>query len=149
MGTLQSLYGPADFYHQYAPEVKAIIETPCQQLIQLDRRSWDPALRLLDIGCRFVLASELPVTGQGSGYLLDICQYLEATSYLSGAFGREYLDLNTFHSSGINILFHEYDYPTYPQRFGDFVPFLSYLDMLFNVGLNRDDVLSGGRIVNS
>jgi hypothetical protein len=149
LGTLQSLYGRADFYHQYTAEITAIIETPYQQLVQLDRRSWDPALRLLNIGCRFISASELPVTGQGSGYLLNICSYLEAKSYLSGAFGREYLDLKAFHSLGINTLFHEYDYPSYSQRFGDFVPFLSYLDMLFNVGLNRDEVLSGGRIVNS
>lgn len=32
-------------------------------------------------------------------------------------------------------------YPVYPQRFGDFVLFLSYLDMLFNLGLERDKVL--------
>ncbi|HLQ38742.1 MAG TPA: WbqC family protein [Planctomycetota bacterium] len=37
----------------------------------------------------------------------------------------------------MEVRFHDYTYPVYAQRFGEFVPYLSYLDMLFNVGLQR------------
>ena len=47
---------------------------------------------------------------------------------------------------GVEVRFHEYDYPVYPQRFGEFVPFLSYLDMLFNAGLDRHQVEAGGKV---
>jgi hypothetical protein len=68
--------------------------------------------------------------------------------YLSGGFGRDYLDTGEFTAEGVSVKFHEYTYPVYPQRFGDFLPYLSYLDMLFNVGLERDHVLAGSKALS-
>ena len=34
----------------------------------------------------------------------------------------------------------------FARRFGEFQPFLSYLDMLFNTGLDRQLVAAGGRL---
>ena len=148
-GTLDNLYRHAPYYKTYAPEIISILEAPHQTLPQLDRASWETALRLLGVTCRFVYASDLPVSGKGPRLLLDICKYLGSDVYLSGAFGREYLDVGEFAAEGVEVRFHEYTYPVYPQRFGDFVPFLSYLDMLFNIGLERDKVLAGGRMLSS
>jgi hypothetical protein len=145
--TLQHLYGKAPFYRAHAPAVQQVLETPHETLTDLDRASWEPALRLLGITCRFVRASELPVSGKGPGLLLDICKHLGADTYLSGSFGREYLDTTAFAREGVTVTFHEYQYPVYPQRGEGFVPFLSYLDVLFNAGLERDLVLAGGRVV--
>lgn len=145
--TLKTLYGKAPYYDTYAPEIVSILEAPYETLTQLDRASWEPALRLLGINCRFVYASKLPVSGTGPQLLLDICQHLGATTYLSGAFGRDYLDVREFVAEGITVKFHEYDYPVYPQRFDGFVPFLSYLDMLFNIDLECDKVLTGGKLL--
>ncbi len=145
--TLQRLYGDVPRYETYAAEIHGSLETSCETLTQLDRASWQPALRRLEINCQFVCASELAVSGKGRQLLLDICKHVGATVYLSGAFGREYLDVAEFRAAGINVRFHEYSYPVYPQCHGEFVPFLSYLDMLFNVGLEREAVLGGGRVV--
>ena len=145
--TLNNLYSSAQYFKTYAPEVISIIEAPHETLTELDRASWEPALQLLGITCQFVYASELPVSGKGPRLLLDICKYLGSHIYLSGAFGRDYLDVAEFAAEGVAVRFHEYNYPVYPQRFGEFVPFLSYLDMLFNVGLERDWVLAGGKML--
>jgi hypothetical protein len=144
---LERLYGKAPRYETYAAEVHGSVQTSCETLTQLTRASWEPALRRLGIECRFVYASELPVSGKGPQLLLDICRHVGATAYLSGAFGREYLDVEVFRAAGIDLRFHEYVYPVYPQCHGEFVPFLSYLDMLFNVGLERETVLAGGQTV--
>jgi hypothetical protein len=140
---LNNLYSRAPNYKTHAPEIISLFEAPYKTLTQLDRASWEPALRLLGITCEFVYASDLPVSGRGPRLLLDICRYLDADIYLSGAFGRDYLNIADFAAEGIEVRFHEYNYPVYLQRFGDFVPFLSYLDILFNVGLERDKVLVG------
>ena len=142
-GTLSGLYGRAPNFQASWPEIRRIIETPYETLTELDEASWAPALRLLGINCRFVRASDLPVAGTGPRLLLDICKYLGARTYLSGAFGRTYLDVTQFAAEGVEVRFHEYRYPVYPQRFGQFVPWLSYLDMLFNVGLAPGPVLRG------
>ena len=148
MKTLECFYSRAPYFKTYAPEVLGILEAPHQTLIELDRASWQPAIRLLGITCEFVRASELPVSGKGPELLFNICQYMGMDIYLSGAFGKEYLDVETFRAKGVEVLFHDYSYEPYPQRYGDFVPFLSYLDTLFNVGLKREYVLSGGKLLS-
>jgi hypothetical protein len=145
--TLRDHYGKAPHFAEHAPVIQAIVETPHATLTELDRASWEPALRLLGVTCRFVCASELPIAGKGPRVLLDICKEVGARTYLSGMFGREYLDVGEFAREGVDILFHEYAYQPHAQRYGEFVPFLSYLDMLFNVGLDRATVMAGGSMV--
>ena len=144
-GTIQNLYGKAPNFETYASAIQSILEAPHETLIDLDRASWEPALRLLGITCQFVRSSELPVAGKGPRLLLDICKHLGADTYLSGGFGREYLDCAEFMQEGVEVMFHEYESPVYSQRHEGFVPFLSYLDVLFNVGLDPDLVRAGAR----
>jgi hypothetical protein len=147
LSTLQHLYGKAPHYRDHIAAVRKVLEVPHETLTDLDRASWEPALQLLRPACRFVRASELPVSGTGPRLLLDICKCLGADEYLSGSFGREYLDLAEFAREGVQVHFHHYAYPVYPQHGEGFVPFLSYLDALFNAGLDRDSVLAGGLAV--
>lgn len=134
--TLFHLYGKAPHYEEHAPEIVEILRAPHETLTELDRASWEPGLRMLGIGCRIVLASELPVTGRGPELLLDLCRHLGADVYLSGPDGKKYLDVGHFAANGVEVCYHEYLHPPYRQRFGDYVPFLSYLDVLFNTGLD-------------
>lgn len=147
-GTIQNLYGKAPFFDTHASAIRQIIDAPHETLTQLDRASWEPAVRLLGITCRFLLASDLPVTGHGPQLLLDICKHLGADRYLSGMCGRDYLDTNAFVREGVEVVFHEYECRPYPQRHEGFIGFLSYLDLLFNAGLDRAVVLDGGRSVS-
>jgi hypothetical protein len=143
LNTLHHLYGKAPHFKEHVPAVQAILEGGHETLTDLDHASWEPAVRLLGISCRFVRASQLPVTGKGPQLLLGICKHVGADTYLSGAFGREYLDTAGFAAEGVQVAFHEYTCRPYAQRHDEFVPFLSYLDALFNVGLDRDRVLAG------
>jgi WbqC-like protein family len=143
---IQDHYGNAPGYAAHAPAIQRIIETPHETLVGLDRASWEPALRRLGITCQFVCASELPVSGKGPRLLLDICKHLKADTYLSGEFGRDYLDTTEFTNAGVEVLFHQYEYRPYVQRYEGFVPFLSYLDVLFSGSLERDAVLAGGTV---
>lgn len=144
--TLESLYGGAPRYPEHREEIEAILEAPHETLVDVTTASWGPALRALEPDCEILRASDLNTTGSGQDLLLEICREVGADSYLSGAFGREYLDEDRFAQSGVRVFYHDYEYPEYPQRFGDFVPYLSYLDLMFNVGLDRSFVESGGRI---
>jgi hypothetical protein len=50
---------------------------------------------------------------------------------------------------GIAVRYHEYEDPPYPQRFGELVPNLSYLDRMFKARLDREAVLAGGRMLEA
>jgi len=82
----------------------------------------------------FVKSSELEVCGKKTRLLLDICKKVGADVYLSGKSGKNYLNVNLFEREGIRVQFQKYKCPFYKQQFGKFIPNLSVIDMLFNVG---------------
>ncbi len=79
-----------------------------------------------------VRASELPVQGYKSDLMLALCRHLGATTYLSGPLGRNYLQENEFERAGIEVRYHDYTHPTYPQLHGEFVPRLAAADYWLN-----------------
>ena len=76
-----------------------------------------------------------------SDLVLEICQKFKATTYLSGPFGRDYLDLKKFSDLGIQVIFDDYKHPEYPQNSDKFQPHLSTLDLIANCGKNSLKVL--------
>jgi hypothetical protein len=83
---------------------------------------------------RTLRASELGIPGKQSERLLALCQHLGARRYLSGDSARNYLDTDLFARHGIEVEWQDYVHPVYPQQHGDFVPYLSIVDLLFNCG---------------
>ena len=81
-----------------------------------------------------VYASETTVPGAKSERILNICRHHGATVYLSGALGRGYLDAAAFDQAGIEIRYHDYRHPVYPQLHPGFEPFMSVIDLLYNCG---------------
>jgi hypothetical protein len=87
----------------------------------------------LNIKTKIIRSSSLNISSKKSDLILDICQEVGATTYLSGPMGKNYLEENNFISNGIKL---DYDYfePTpYPQLFGSFIPFMGIVDYWFNV----------------
>jgi hypothetical protein len=81
-----------------------------------------------------VSSSSSEAKGQKGELILTICKELGATTYLSGPFGRDYLDPRAFNNLGISVEFDDYVHPIYTQQGGEFVPFLSAIYILFNHG---------------
>jgi WbqC-like protein family len=94
------------------------------------------------IRTRILLSSDLGVPGRKAERLLAICRQLGADSYLSGPSGRDYLDLSRWKEEGIEVFFHDYRNPVYPQVQGGFFPEMSAVDLLFNCGGESLRVLS-------
>ncbi len=86
----------------------------------------------LSISTPVVRASELDVAGSKSDLIVALCKRLGATAYLSGPFGRDYLQEDSFAEAGIAIRYHEYSHPTYRQLFGEFIPSLAVVDYWLN-----------------
>lgn len=61
-------------------------------------------MKHLNLNTKIVFASELNVKGDKSELLANICKKLNATTYLSGPSGKDYLDLSYFNN--IKIQYH-------------------------------------------
>lgn len=101
---------------------------------------------VLDIDTDIVLASDLKlerVVG-GSDVVLAISEHMGASTYVSGRFGRDYLEMQRFHELGIRVVFQDYSPPQYRQLHEPFVPGLSVLDILLTQGPETLDLIMGG-----
>ena len=78
-----------------------------------------------------------------------MCSTLGAQIYVFGEQGRGYADVDSFMRAGVVPYFQSYNHPVYPQQHGDFEPFMSVVDLLFNCGSESRDILLSGNITQS
>lgn len=91
---------------------------------------------------RFRLSSILKDFGQKSDLIIDICEQLNARVYLSGdGGGKDYNDEALLKENGIMLEYLNFKHPQYNQLWGEFVPNLSILDLLFNHGKESRDII--------
>jgi hypothetical protein len=135
LATVEQSYARAphfeEVYGLYERELEA-----GQSLVELNVGLIEAFASYLDIATRRVRLSELlPSFGQKTQLIVDVCRAVEADGYLSGTGGgRDYNDEELLARHGIELRYDEFEYPAYPQLWGDFEPNLSVLDVLFNCG---------------
>jgi len=135
--TLRYAYRKAPYFELYAPKLQQILESPWERLLDLDMATIDFLREAYDIRTPLVRSSEMRPEGARSELLLDICRRLGPNSTFLGGIGgsRRYLDQAAFAAAGIGVQWQELVHPVYPQcHLGPFVPGLTALDLLFNVG---------------
>lgn len=111
------------------------LEHTYTHLSVLNRTLIDWVCAYLGIKTRITDSSAYRLVEGKTERLLDLCRQLEATEYISGPAARGYLDEALFADAGIAVTFFDYQgYAPYPQLWGDFVPDVSILDLLFNCG---------------
>jgi hypothetical protein len=66
--------------------------------------------------------------------VLDVCRAIGATEYLTGLGAMNYIDYDIFEAAGVRICYMDYKLTPYAQLHGEFNPFVSAIDLLFNLG---------------
>ena len=97
----------------------------------------------LNIETKISLSSDLDLTKINKNEsLIEICNYFEARTYVSGPAARNYLDITQFKAIGLDVEWFDYDgYNIYEQLWGEFEHKVSILDLLFNCGANSSSFL--------
>lgn len=143
--TLAQLYAHAPHTADYLPQLARTLAAPRTRLVDLDLALSQLLADWLDIRTPAHRASALPIPGAIPGArsrrLVDLCRHFGARRYLTGDSARNYLDPDLFAAAGIQVVWQTYRHPTYPQQFGAFAPYLSVVDLLFNVGPAAAEVL--------
>jgi WbqC-like protein family len=134
VGTLRQFYAKAPHLHRYLPELEELLERRWTLLVDLDLAVTELICGWLGLERRMLRASTLGISGKQSERLLALCQHTGVAHYLSGDSAKDYLDTELFAQHGIEIEWQNYVHPVYPQLHGDFVPYLSIVDLVFNCG---------------
>ena len=137
-------YSKAPFFGEYKGYLEEFFAREWVSLSEVSIESLKLILRLFGVDRKIVIASELGVEGAKEALLLDICKKLGADNYLSGPDGKNYVIPDVWRAGGIEIGFQEFKHPKYPQLYGEFIPQMSSIDLLFNCGAEKGlSILTG------
>jgi hypothetical protein len=141
--TIGQFYARAPLIEALLPRLQEILERPWRRLVELDLALIDWLAAELTITTPRYRASELGISSDDRNRrLLDLCRHFGASRYLSGNAARDYLELDRFTAAGVEVTWHDYVHPTYTQLHGEFVPYLSVLDLILNEGTRSLATLS-------
>ncbi len=141
IGTIRQFYARAPFVSRYLPELEEVLHARWDRLVDLNLAVTDLIRRWLGIKCETVRSSQLGISGGRTERLVAICRHFGADCYLSGNAAITYLDVGQFAPQGITVEWQDFVHPIYKQQHGEFVPYLSVIDLILNCGEESADVI--------
>jgi hypothetical protein len=145
--SIQLSYQKAPYFKQYVEGLEQILVSGSfETLADLNLSILRLLLGYLSIDTPIVKASDYAFVGSKSDLVLDMCVRLNADGYIFGARGRDYANVGTFRASGVEPLFQDYQHPQYRQLHGEFLPYMSVIDLLFNEGPRARGILLSGNV---
>ena len=141
---LHNNYKKHRFFDQIYPKIQPVFDCKSVYLLDAVMLSMTISMELLRIPTRLILQSQLdyPAESKKSELVLNLLQAAKARRYLSGTGAQAYQEDSAFTAAGIGLHYQHFTHPVYPQKnTTQFIPGLSCLDLLFNIGADAASLL--------
>ena len=146
---IKESYQNAPFFKDYWSDIEKIYDKKWNRLIDLNYEFIDYCNSILEINTKIVRSQDMKLNFTKSEKILEICKKINATTYISGEEGKNYLDEKLFLDSGIKILYEKFQYPTYKQYQKEFIPNMSIIDLIFNEGPKSKRILHDSKNITN
>lgn len=138
LNTIKMGYSKHPFFAEVYPILEDAINLDTTYVADINIAIFQKFAEKMGFQPKYIRSSELDVSGLKSDLILDICKCVNATTYIAGPSGRDYLDMESFENANIEVVFNDYHHPEYPQRkTKEFVPYMSALDLFMNCGFQK------------
>lgn len=127
-------YAKARYWKQYAAEIEPFFRQNHTGFMDMIKPLLQWQLSAFQIDRPLLFSSDLAPECTKSDLVLELCRKVNADVYLSGPFGRDYLQLEDFARHNIQVFFQDYVHPEYEQRYPGFEAYMAAVDLLFNHG---------------
>lgn len=131
-------YKETAFFQQYSAIFKKTILHNWEKIVDLNIRLIIQILDILSIKTEIRKSSEFNLSSSGIEKIIDLIKAVDGNEFLAGMGEgtKRYVSNNEklFDKNKINLRYQKFKSPTYKQLYGDFIPNLSVLDMIFNIG---------------
>jgi hypothetical protein len=146
---IEQAYAKAPHLPRYHDALGSIYRADWDRLAPLAVASALWLADALGVATPVALASELGAAAwspqdDATARLVALCRAVGADRYLAGQDGARYIDARQFAAAGIAVEAQRYEHPVYAQLHGEFVPFLSTVDLLLTQGDEALAILCGG-----
>ena len=108
LNIIEEAYHDAPFFTTYWYSLQKILDKNWTKLIDLNIELIRYFMSALNLTTYTINSSILKISSDKSQKLLDICKHLDASCYISGKLGKDYLDEEIFHNSGIKIIYENF-----------------------------------------
>lgn len=133
--TIKYNYCKHPYFERYYNFMEGLVWSDITSLCEFNIKSICFFASELGLFPKFIRASQLSVEGKKSMLILHICKEVGADVYVSGMGAKNYLTTQLFNENGIKVEFNDYKPCQYLQlKTKEFIPNLSTLDLLMNVG---------------
>ena len=148
--SIRMSYSKTPCFNRYAGFFEGLYQKEWENLNDLNENIFRFLLEALGIRVNVIKAStSLSLQDTKSDLVLDMCLKLKADVYIFGALGKDYAEVDKFKERGIKLIFQDYKHPVYKQQFGNFEPYMSIIDLLFNHGDSSLDILMSGNVTRN
>lgn len=144
IGSLIHSYKRSPFLEDHLEFLERTYRESWSMLVDVNASLLKYFLKQLNIDVALRFSSELGTQSKGTSLLVEICEKLKADVYVTMITSRTHLEEELFHKNGIKIDYYNYRCPGYPQLWGDFIPNLSIVDLVFNCGPKALAILGKG-----
>lgn len=151
---IYQFYCNAPFFNDYFPFLEEVYRADWKYLNELDWELIKYFIEVLGIKTPTYLSSRLGLENKYLKYcngnpdsterIIFHCREMGANGMLVGVSAKNYIDETKFEEAGIELIYQDYRHPIYPQQHGDFIPYLSIVDLLMNVGPKSLEILAQG-----
>ena len=142
--SIENNYGKTPWFKSFSPNLLALIEEQLM-LADLNISIIEHCCSILGIETRMLRSSRMQGNGSKAHRLAALCKEVGATEYISVLGSKEYLDESSaFQEIGVAVRYFKYSHPEYPQLFGNFLPCMSVIDILFNCGDKSSELIRSG-----
>ena len=143
IATLTNNYRSFPFLMKSCPSFSKVYSSNFSHLSEFNVALLKEMLSYLEIESNIILASELDLSYDCKTDMhIKLIQSVNATSYLSGPSGKEYIDFTRWNATGLKILFHNYTPVPYSHIYDQhFALGLSAIDSMMMLGKDSKHVI--------
>ena len=147
INTIRFSYLKTKYYDKYSNDIFKIINENDSSLSNLNINLIKYLSNIWQIKTPTKKSSDYNLTGKKDELLHNICKFFNANIYISPKGSENYLTNSSFFygsSNKIKLNYFQFSHPKWDQIHGDFIPYCSSLDLLFNSGPEGSTLIERG-----
>lgn len=141
--TIEQAYKKSAYFNEIYQIVQDLYSYDWNSLAEFNINIIKKISEYLEINTKFIVLSEIipELESNSTDALVKVCKAAQSNEYISGSGWKNYVEEEKFSQNNIKLKFQEFAHPKYEQIWGDFIPYMSILDLLFNEWKNSKNFI--------
>ena len=136
-------YKKAHFFEEIISFIQPVIYGKYEKLVDLNCSLNDAICSYIGINTPIYYASDIPKkTSDKNLRIIEICSHFAGVDLLyDGKSAQRFIEIEFFKQHGITVIFQDYTQTPYEQLWGNFVPYMSVIDVMMNCGKDSLEII--------